>query len=322
MSEPIVRVLATVAFVAASLVMPARADEYPSRPIRLIVSTEAGGAVDVVARLLAERMADGSPYRIVVENRPGAGGIIGTEAVAKAAPDGYTLGIVTTSFTTNASTNRKLPYSVEDFTPVALVGQATYALVCHPSLPVHSVSELIAYAKQRPGEINYASLGTGASVHLAMEIFDSMAGIQMTHIPYKGPTEAINAIVGGHVQLMISSLTSVLPLAKADRLRVLAVTSSHRASDLPDVPTIGEIVPGYAFNNWFGVLAPRRTPNEIVAALNAAIRRVLAEPDFRTRLLAQGAEASDGSAEQLAKTIQKEMEDYASMARKLGIQRE
>jgi tripartite-type tricarboxylate transporter receptor subunit TctC len=300
----------------------ARADDYPSRPIRMIVATEAGGSVDFAARLVAQKLSERWPRGVVVENKPGAGGIVGTQYVAQAAPDGYTLGIFTTSYTTNAATNKHLPFDpLKDLVPIVPVDYSTYVLVCNPSLPVHSVADLIALAKKEPGTLNYASLGVGGSIHLAMELLDSLAGIRMNHIPYKGTASATTALIGGQVQATIISEVAAIPMARAGKLRILAATGNKRSPLLPDVPTIAQTVPGYEFTNWFGIMAPKGTPRAVIDAVQSNVQWALQSKDVHDAMLKQGLEPAgpgEGPA-QLDKLIREQIDAYSKLAQRLDI---
>jgi tripartite-type tricarboxylate transporter receptor subunit TctC len=299
----------------------ARADDFPTHPIRIEVPTEPGGTVDFVARLLAQKLSETWTHGVVIENRAGAGGVVGALYVARAAPDGYTLGLFTTSFTTNAATNAHLPYdALSDFTPVSLVSYSTYMLVCNPALPVHTMAELVAYARQHPGELNYGSAGVGGSLHLATEMLDRMAGIKMNHVPYKGTAPAATATIANQVQLTISSLVAGEELVKAGKLRALAVTGAQRSQILPDLPTIGETVRGYEFNNWFGLLAPKGTPQPIVNVIHAQVAKVLALPDVKKALLAQSVEPAPLDAARFESMMRKEIANYSKLAQELSIQ--
>src|SRR5438034_5972010 len=236
---------------------------YPTKPVRLVVPFPAGGTTDLLARAAAQKLSEAWGQQVIVDNRPGAAGNIGAELVAKAAPDGYTLLMGTVgTHAINASLYAKMPYDhVKDFAPVILVAGVPNVLVVNPSLPVHSVQELIAYAKANPGKLNFASSGSGTSIHLSGELFKVMTGVQMTHVPYKGSAPALQDLLGGQVQLMFDNLPPSLPQIKAGRLRALAVTSATRAPALPDVPTVAEAgLPGFEASSWFGVLAPAGTP--------------------------------------------------------------
>src|SRR4030095_5020494 len=281
--------------IVLALVSPlACAQTYPTKPIRLVVPFPPGGATDILARDVAQKLSDAWGQSFVVDNRPGAGGNIGSELVAKAAPDGYTLEMGTVgTHAINASLYAKMPYDhVKDFVPVILVAGVPNVLVVNPSVPVNSVAELIAYAKANPGKLNFASSGNGTSIHLSGELFKVMAGVQITHVPYKGSAPALQDLLGGQVQLMFDNLPPSLPQIKAGKLKALAVTSTTRAAALPDVPTMAESgLPGFEASSWFGVLAPAGTPPAIVAKLNAEIGKWLASPEAKEKLAKQGANA-------------------------------
>lgn len=298
----------------------AHAQEFPSKIVRIVVPTAPGGTVDFVARLLAQKLTDSWGQGVIVDNRAGAGGVIGAEIVAKATPDGYTVALVTVSFTTGASISNKLPYdALRDFAPVTLVAFSPYILVVNPSLPVRSVKELVALAKEKPGEINYASAGIGGSLHLATELLNRLAGINLAHVPYKGTVPAVNDVIGGQVQVTITGVVAGLPLITAGKLRLLAVTGTTRSSILPEIPTIRETVPGYEFNNWFGILAPRSTSNDIVAQWHANLVRALQSKEIRQLMLAQGVEPAALSSVQLGDMIRQEINKYTKLVKDIGI---
>jgi tripartite-type tricarboxylate transporter receptor subunit TctC len=298
------------------------AQEYPQRAVRIIVPYPPGSGTDIVARLLGQRVGESWGQPMVVENRPGAGAIVGVEAVAKAAPDGYTIGIADTGpLAINPALYPKLPYDpLRDFAPVIEVAKLPFMLVAHPSLGVSSIAELIAAAKREPGRINYASVGNGSGVHLASELFKKRAGIDLVHIPYKGSAPALNDVLAGTTPVMFVNLLSGMPHVKSGRLRALAVAGPARLRALPDVPTIGEAgVPGYEFQAWFGVIAPVATPAPIVERLNAEFRRVLSLADIRDRLLNEGGmQPVGGGAEQFAALIASEKERWGKLVRETG----
>ena len=299
----------------------ASAQTYPTKPIRLVVPFPPGGATDILARDVAQKLTEAWGQQVIVDNRPGAGGNIGSELVAKAAPDGYTLEMGTVgTHAINASLYAKMPYDhVKDFAPVILVAGVPNVLVVNPALPANSVAELIAYAKANPGKLNFASSGNGTSIHLSGELFKFMAGVQMTHVPYKGSAPALQDLIGGQVQLMFDNLPPSLPQIKAGKLRALAVTSLARAPALPDVPTMAEAgLPGYEASSWFGVLAPAGTPPAIVAKLNAEIARWLATPEAKEKLSKQGANAAGGTPEDFAKHIAAETAKWAKVVKDSG----
>ena len=296
MSRIVLRLIACIALACAAAPGFAQAP-YPNHPIRIVVPFPAGGTTDIIARAVAQKLTEATGQPVVVDNRPGAGGNIGSELVAKAAPDGYTLLMGTVgTHAINPNLYAKMPYDhVRDFAPVILVAGVPNVLEVYPGLPINSVQELIAYGKANPGKLNFASSGSGTSIHLSGELFKTMTGVQMAHIPYKGSAPALQDLVGGQVQLMFDNLPSSLALIKAGKLRALAVTSAQRSSALPDVPTVAEAgLPGFEASSWFGLLAPAGTPKEIVAKLNGEVAKWLATPDAKEKLAAQGAIANTG----------------------------
>ena len=306
---------------ALAAIAGAQAPAYPTKPIRLVVPFPAGGATDILAREVAKHLTDAWGQSVVVDNRPGAGGNIGSELVAKAAPDGYTLEMGTVgTHAINASLYSKMPYDhVKDFVPVILVAGVPNVLEVNPALPVNSVQELIAYAKANPGKLNFASSGSGTSIHLSGELFKVMAGVQMTHVPYKGSAPALQDLIGGQVQLMFDNLPPSLPQIKAGKLRALAVTSAGRAPALPDTPTVAEAgLPGFEASSWFGVLAPAGTPPEIVNKLNAEIAKWLASPGAKEKLANVGANIAGGAPEDFARHIQAETAKWAKVVKESG----
>jgi tripartite-type tricarboxylate transporter receptor subunit TctC len=314
-----------VAAIAAFLSFSAAAQSYPSKPIRLIVPFAAGGGNDNVARLVGKRLADGLGQPVLVDNRPGAGGVVGAELAAKSAPDGYTLFLGGVgSHAINPNLHEKLPYDpIKDFAPVALLAQAPLVLVVHPSVPANSVAELTAYARAHPGKLNFASNGNGSSSQLAAVMFDSMAGVEMVHVPYKGLSPALADLLSGQVQLMFSSVVAILPHVKAGKLRGLAVTGAKRLASLPELPTIAESgLPGYEASSWYGILAPAGTPRDIVMKLNAELAKALEQPEVRNSLLAEGAEPVGGSPEAFAAHIRAEKERLGKLIRDAKIRLE
>jgi tripartite-type tricarboxylate transporter receptor subunit TctC len=290
------------------------------RSIRFVVPYPPGGPLDIVARALADKVHD-TLGNVVVDNRPGAGGNIGSELVARAAPDGYTLLMGTVgTHAINASLYAKMPYDhVKDFAPVVLVAGVPNVLVVNPSVPAQTVGELIAYAKANPGKLNFASSGSGTSIHLSGELFKVLTGVQMTHVPYKGSAPALSDLVGGQVQLMFDNLPSSLAFIKANRLRALAVTSTTRAAALPDVPTMVEAgVPNFEASSWFGMLAPAGTPPDIVARINGDVAKWLATPEAREKMIAQGAIAIGGSPDDFARHIAAETAKWAKVVKESG----
>jgi tripartite-type tricarboxylate transporter receptor subunit TctC len=310
-----------LALVTACIASAAFAQPYPNHTIRLVVPFPAGGTTDILARDVAKKLTDTLGQTVVVDNRPGAGGNIGADIVAKSAPDGYTLLMGTVgTHAINPSLYAKMPYDhVKDFVPVVLVAGVPNVLEVNPSLPINSVADLIKLAKAKPGTINFASSGSGTSIHLSGELFKTMAGVDMTHVPYKGSAPALTDLMGGQVQIMFDNLPSSLALIKAGKLRAIAVTSLKRAPVLPDVPTIAESgIPGFEASSWFGVLAPAGTPAPIVARINAEVNKWLQSPEGKDQLLAQGAEAAGGSPEQFVAHIRAETDKWAKVVKASG----
>lgn len=297
------------------------AQGYPNKPVRMVVPFPPGGTTDILARAVGQKLSEAWGQQVVIDNRPGAGGNIGTDLVAKAPADGYTLlmGTVGTQ-AINASLYAKLPFDpVKDFAPVTLVASVPNVLVVNKTIPSNSVKELIALAKSKPGQLNFASSGNGTSIHLAGELFKSMTGISMTHIPYKGSAPALTDLIGGQTNMMFDNLPSSMQHIKSGTLRALAVTSAKRSPALPDVPTVAESgVPGFEASSWFGVLAPAGTPKEIVAKINADIVKALAAPDIKERLSGQGAEPVGNSPEQFAAYIKTEIVKWAKVVKDSG----
>lgn len=294
---------------------------YPAKPIRVIDAYPPGGSTDVLARLVAPKFQDSTGQPWVVENRPGAQGIIGCEYVARAAPDGYTLLMFTGSHTVHPSIYKKLPYDlVRDFAPVTLASSTTNILVVHPSVPAKSLREFIAVAKSARGKLNYASAGTGSTTHMATELMKSMAGIEATHIPHKGSAPAVIDLVGGHVDFMFAPLPVILPHVKSGKARALAVSTAKRSAALPDIPTVAEAgLPGYEATNSVGVLAPAGTPKAIIAKLNAEIVRALELPEIRDRLVSMGAEPVGSSPEEFAEFLRVDIARWAKVVKDAGI---
>ena len=307
---------ALVCFATGALAQP-----YPNHPIRLVVPFPAGGTTDILARDAAPKLTEVLGQPVVVDNRPGAGGNIGADLVAKSQPDGYTLLVGTVgTHAINPSLYAKMPYDhVKDFAPVVLVAGVPNVLVVNPSLPVNSVADLIKLAKSKPGSVNFASSGNGTSIHLSGELFKTMAGVDMTHVPYKGSAPALIDLVSGQVQVMFDNLPSSLPQIKAGKLRAIAVTSLKRSPALPDVPTISESgLPGFEASSWFGLLAPAGTPPAVVTRLNAEVNKWLQSPEGREQLLAQGAQAAGGTPEQFVAHIRAETDKWAKVVKASG----
>jgi len=307
--------------VAAVLLAPlAGAQSYPVKPVRVILSVPAGATPDVTARLVTPGLANVLGQPLVVDNRGGAGGLIGAEIVAKSAPDGYTLFISSPGALTILPHLRKVPYdTLKDFTPISLISIGPFVLVLHPSVPAKSVKELIALAKAQPGKLNYASAGSGVANHLAMELFKQMAGVDITHVPYKGAPQAVTDVVAGHMNMMFNSIAPIVGHIRAERVRVLGVASAKRSPQLPEVPTISEAgVPGFEAENWFGMFAPAKTPQRIIARLNEAVVKVVRSPDIQSQFAALGADAVGNSPEEFAAFVRRDMERYARVVRISG----
>ena len=299
----------------------AYAQPYPGKPVRLIAASSPGSAVDIVARIVAQKLGEQLGQQVIIDNRAGAGGNLGAELAAKAPPDGYTLFMGTPAHAINTGLYRKLNYDlVRDFAPISQVTSGQYVIVVHPSLPVKSVKELIVLARAKPGQLNYASAGNGNATHLAGELFNSAARVKLVHVPYKGSGPAVTDLVGGQVQLMFANLVAALPQVKTARLRALAVTGEKRTAAAPELPTVIEAgVPGYVVISWFGVLAPAATPREIILRLNADIARTMAAPDVRDRLAGEGAEPTVGTPEQLGAFIKTDIAQWTKVIKNAGI---
>ena len=298
----------------------AHAQEYPARPIRVVVPFPVGGGTDIVARMVTQKLGERIGGSFIIDNRSGAGGTIGTEIVAKAPADGYTLGVVSGSHVINPSLYKKLPYDpVRDFAPVTLLVTGPGLLVVHPSLPARTVKELVAVAKARPGQLYYASAGNGTPPHLAAELFKTMTGTSMVHVPYKGNTLAFTDLVAGQVSVSFPTIVSGLPLAKSGRLRALAVTSARRSAVVPDLPTIAEAgVPGYDAASWFGMLAPAGTPAPIMAKLHQETARIVQLPEIKTRFLEMGLDPVGNTPAEFAAFIASEIPRWGKVVAASG----
>lgn len=307
---------AGVALLCAVVAVPVAAQPYPSKPIRMIVPSAPGSGPDLMARAVGQKLSDALGHRVVVEARPGAGGIIGSEFVAKSPPDGYTLIMGNAgSHSVNPSLYRKLPYDPQkDFAPVSLVSSAPNILIVHPSLPVKSVKELIAIAKARPGDLSFGSGGNGSTAHLSGELFRTMANIKMVHVPFKGAPSAVLGVMTGEVSLAILNLPPALPHVKSGRLKALGVSTAKRSSAVPELPTIAEAgLPGYEATAWYGVLAPAGTPAEIVARLNTEIVKGLRTEDLRKRIAADGGEVIGSTPEEFAVVMKRDIAKWAKV---------
>lgn len=290
--------------------------KYPTKPIRVIVPFVPGGASDIVARVMTQKLGEGFGTPVVVDNRPGAGGTIGTETAVRANPDGYTMILVAGSYASNAALY-KLPYDpVNDVTPIALIGESGYVVALNPSIPAKSIKELVAYDKANPGKLNYGSGGTGSSNHLATELFNQMTGTRMTHVPYKGSGIAMNDLIGGQIALVFTSLPLALPHVKSNRLRGIAVTAAKRANALPDVPTVGESVPGYEAAQWYAFLGPKALPKDIVVRWSSELGRILNLADVKERMAFDGMEVpADGTPEQFRQLLKSDVAKWQKVVK-------
>ena len=298
---------------------------FPNKSIRLIVPFPAGGGTDIVARAISVKLTEAWGQQIIIDNRGGAGGLIGADTVAKSTPDGYTLLFGTPgALVINPLLNSKLPYNAaKDFAPVSLLALNPQLLAVHNSMPVGTVKELIAYAKAQPGKLNYASVGEGTPNHLAMELFKSMTGTQMVHVPYKGAAPAVTDLVGGQVNLMFNPMPPLMPHVKSGRLKALGVGGTQRSPALPDVPTIAEAgVPGYEYVTWYSIVVPAKTPRAIIDKINSRLAAVLAIPEVALRLSSQGAEPRSSTPEELTRLIQEDYKRLGAVIRSAGIKGE
>lgn len=309
-------------FTAATLAMgaPAAAEQFPTRPLRLVVPYSPGSATDVLARTIAEKLGQAWGQAVVVENQPGANGTIATAAVAKAAADGYTLIMIAANHVINASLYKNLPYDdLKDFTPIARIGQAAFVLCVNPAVPVKTVGELVALAKQQPGKLNYSSPGNGTPGHLALEMLKTLSGAKLVHVPYKGAAQATTDLVGGQVQAGFVVESTAIPLIKAGKLRALAISSAARSPQLPDVPTVAES--GYSgFNvvSWIGLAGPAHMPHDIVATLSAQVLKIIHTPEVSARITGLGLTASPAGADEFATYMAKEHVKWAKAVKDSG----
>jgi tripartite-type tricarboxylate transporter receptor subunit TctC len=293
---------------------------YPSRPIRVIVGFPPAGGADIFARLVGQKLTEAWGQSVVVDNRPGAGSTIGSEIAASATPDGYTLMVVSASYSTSAGLYKHIKYDpIKSFAPVILMTSAPNVCTVHPTLPAKSIADLIAEAKAAPGKINLGSAGTGSITHLTGVLFQQMTGTRMTHVPYKGGGPALNAVIGGQIQVVFQSLTSSIPHIKTGRLRALGVTSAKRSPALPDVPAVAETVPGFEATNWYAMLAPAGTPKAIVEKLNHRIVEILKTPDIQKAILHVGAQPEGGSPERFGKFLAAEIAKWKRVIDAAGL---
>jgi tripartite-type tricarboxylate transporter receptor subunit TctC len=317
-------IVATLTLLAVAC-PPVQAQSYPSRPIRAIVPLAPGGGTDTVGRMVFAKLGELLGQQIVVDNRGGGGGIIGTDMAAKATPDGHTLlmGSITTN-AVNPALYKKLPYDhIRDFAPISMVGTVPNVLVVHPSVPAKSMKEFLAFAKANPGKINYGSAGIGSAPHLSMELIKSMGGVSMTHVPYKGAGAAVADVLGGQLQALCSSLAGLLPHIKSGRVRAVGVTTGKRNPQLPEVPTIAEAgIPGYEVVIWYALFAPGQTPKPILARLNAETVKALNTADLKDRLTLQGLDVESSTQDQLMAFVKSETAKWTKVARDSGVQLE
>jgi len=315
--------LRTVAIAALALAasLACAADEYPARAVRVVVPFAPGGGTDVVGRILAQQLSQRLGQSFVIDNRPAGSGIVGADFVAKAQGDGYTLLFAFSSLSSSAKLISKLPYDpIADFAPVALATTSPLVMFLHPSVPATNLKEFIAYAKANPGKLNYGSSGPGSSPHLATELLMSMAGIQMTHIPYKGIAPAITAQLANEVQMSLTPIAVGMPHARAGKLRALAAAGMKRSAAIPDVPTIDESgLPGFEVIGWWGMLAPSKTPRPVVVLLNREVRAALENPDVKKSLLDQGMDPAGGTPEEFGALIRADMDKWGDVGKRLGV---
>ncbi len=309
-----------LAVLAASLAATAaQAQTWPSKPVRYVVPFPPAGATDILARIMAEKLSGPFGQSVVVENRPGAAGNVGTEFVAKSPPDGYTILQLTVAQSISATLYEKLNYGLEkDLIPVAMIALVPNVMIVNPSVPAKSVAEFIALARSKPGRINFASSGSGTSIHMSAEMFKMLTGVNIVHIPYKGSGPALADLMGGQVDVMFDNLTSSIGLIRSGKLRALAVTTSTRYQELPDVPTVQETVPGYEATAWFGIVAPAGTPREVVMRINGEVNRALAHADVKEKLAQQGALARSWTPEEFGSFIHNEVVKWAKVVKASG----
>ena len=305
--------------VLAAFCGAAAAQNYPAKTVRMVVGYPPGGPTDVLARIVSQKLTQTWGQQVIVDNRPGASGMIGAEFTARATPDGYTLLMVPVTYAVTPSLFAKMTYDVEkDLSPVAQVAAAPFILVVHPTLPVKTVKDLIALDRRSPGQINFASASTGGMPHLAGELFNSMTGTKLVHIPYKGAAPATTDLLSGQVTLMFNNMLSAMPQVKAGRLRAVAVTSSKRSPAAPELPTIAETVPGYEASGWYGAFAPAATSKELIGRLNAEINRIMKMPDVTQRLAGDGVEAVGTTPEQFGAYLKQEVAKWGKVVKASG----
>jgi len=299
----------------------AMAQDYPSKSVRILVGFAAGGGTDTAARMVAQKLFERLGQPIVVENRAGSGGIIATDAVAKAAPDGYTLLMMAAADSIQPAVRLKMPYEIpKDFSPISLVATGAFVLVIHPSVPARNVKELIAIARNRPGQLNYATSGIGSSAHLAAELMNSLAKIKTIHVPYKGVSQGVVGVASGEADMIFASVTAAQPLIDSGRLRPIAMSTAKRSALMPNMPTLNESgVPGYDRTGWYGMMGPAGLPRDVLMKLNASIVKAVNTPEMKAAFFKQGLEAETNTLEQFTEMIRREVEQNIKLARAAGI---
>ena len=313
---PMVALAAALAFAGSA----AGAETWPVRPVRIIVGFPPGGAADIVARIIGNKLVDIWGQNVVVDNRPGAGSTLGADIAAKAVPDGYTLMVVSSSYAASAGLYRNLPYdAIRAFAPISLVASTPQILLANPSVPVKNLNDVLALAKASPGKYNYGSAGNGSTTHLAGELLCSMAGVKMTHVPYKGGAPALTDTIGGQIQYMFFTVPPALPHVKAGKVRAIAVTSLKRSPALPDVQAAAEVVPGYEATNWYAVLASAGVPKPVIGRIVSGVREALKEPSVRTAITTAGADPLGGPPEELARYLRSEIQKWSKVIREAGV---
>ncbi len=300
---------------------PGPTQPFPTKPLRIVIGFTPGGATDITARAVAQKLTESFGQQVIVDNRPGAASNIGAEAVARAAPDGYTLFLGSVSTSINPSLYSKLAYDpLRDFAAIALIANTPFLLVTHPSVPARNVKELIAFIRARPGELNYATAGAGSGAHLFMELFNAMAGLKSNPVPYRGAVAGANDVMAGQIPMMFDNIFSTLPLSRAGKFRALAISTAQRTAIAPEIPTVAEAgLPGYDANAWFGLFVPAATPKDLIARLNAEVVKGLATPDMRERLHGLGATPGGGTPEQFAVFFRNEVAKWARVVKQAGV---
>lgn len=314
--------VAAVAAVCVGAAAPAFAQSaFPTKPVTIVAAFPPGGTVDLLSRILSQKLGEDWKQTVIVENRPGASGMIGSQHVSRAAPDGHTLMVVPITHVTNSSLFSKVPYDpIEDFTPISMLAASPLMLVVNNSSPIKSVNDLVALAKTQPDRLNCGSGGTGTSQHLACELFKSTAKVQIKHVPYKGNAAAMTDVMGGQIEMLFDQMATAVPHVKAGRVRAVAVSTARRSGAMPDVPTIAESgVPGYESTAWFGIVGPPGMPKEVVSQINASLRKALARPDVQKQLGDQGLDLTPTSPDEFRGTLKSEMAKWAAVIKQAGV---